>query len=141
MNRTELRLRSVTYCDVCGEEIIGNHTSARLPDGQVLHAHDDWSEARAGRCSDRLSYVARGQAPSAAQGDPEIESLLERVRELEHWHRTGVLKGDALQAYARAHWEDRHDALQMAEADTTRQALRYLAQAAAAAAPRVAQGA
>lgn len=127
MNRLELRAQVATYCDVCGGEITGNSTSVKRRDGVEFHAHDHWDERREGRCSDYLPEVAAGRQPAASVAAAFSEGLFERVVELSEWQRTGTLKGDALCSYARQHWENRHDALQMAEADTVREALRYVA--------------
>jgi len=135
MNRFELRAQVATYCDVCGEEITGNSMSVKRLDGVEFHAHDHWDEQRDGRCSDQLHEVAAGRQPVAQVAPAFPQGLFERVRELSDWQRTGTHKGDALRRYARQHWEDRPDALQMAEADTVREALRYIASLTA---PRVA---
>lgn len=137
MNRLELRAQVATYCDVCGEEITGNAMSVKRLDGVEFHAHDHWDERRDGRCSDQLHAVAAGQQPVAHVAPAVAEGLFERVRELSDWQRTGTLKGDALRRYARLHWENRHDAVQMAEADTVREALRYVASLTAAQVPPV----
>lgn len=55
------------------------------------------------------------------------EDLAARCAELEHWHRTGLLKGDTLRAYAERKYPGDDHALQLAEADTAREAFRYVA--------------
>lgn len=127
MQRIEFRPVSVTYCDVCGKPIVGNGTIRTFPDGRQLHAHSDWDEQLQGRCCDRLDAVTVSAAPSFALAEDALENLLQRVRELAAWQRTVTLEGEALLAYAQAHWGDRHDGLQLAEGETTRQALQYLA--------------
>lgn len=143
MERLELRAHVATYCDVCGEEITGNSVSSTRSDGVVFHAHADWDERRDGRCSDQLSDVAAGRQPAAQVPSAFPEGLLERVRELSGWQCTGTLNGDALRLYARTHWEGHPQAMVLAEADTSREALRYVASLTAplvAPAPPVAEG-
>ena len=43
------------------------------------------------------------------------------------WQRTGILPGDALRNYAAVHWAGHHDPLQMAERDTSAQAMQWIA--------------
>lgn len=57
----------------------------------------------------------------------EHEDLAARCAEIEHWHRTGLLKGDTLRAYAERKYPGDDHALQLAEADTAREAFRYVA--------------
>lgn len=127
MKRIEFLPVMVTYCDVCGKPIAGNSVTRTFPDGRQLHAHTDWDDHQQGRCSDRLDEVAASAAPGFAPAEDALENLLQRVRELAFWHKKGTLEGEALLAYAQAHWGERHDGLQLAEGDTTRQALQFLA--------------
>lgn len=57
----------------------------------------------------------------------EHEDLAARCAEIEHWHRTGLLKGDTLRAYAERKYPGDDHALQLAEADTAREAFRFVA--------------
>jgi hypothetical protein len=61
------------------------------------------------------------------------DDLRARCAEIIGWQKSGVLTGDALRGYARAQWyADEHNSLQMAEADTARQAYALIAAAPAA---------
>lgn len=55
------------------------------------------------------------------------DDLRQRCAEVVEWQRTGVLPGDALRNYAAAHWAGLHDSLQMAERDTSAQAMQWIA--------------
>ena len=55
------------------------------------------------------------------------DNLQQRCAEIVEWQRTGVLPGNALRDYAAAHWAGRHDSLQMAERDTSAQAMQWIA--------------
>lgn len=58
---------------------------------------------------------------------PTDATLQRRCAEIVEWQRTGILSGTALREYASAHWAGRHDALQMAERDTSLQAMEAVA--------------
>ena len=63
-----------------------------------------------------------------AMGSCVPEDLRTRCAEILAWHKTGVLDGDALRGYAAARWyANEHNALQMAEMDTAREAFKLLA--------------
>lgn len=54
--------------------------------------------------------------------------LQERCAEILRWRKSGVLTGDALRSYAKGkHYAQEDDALQMAEADTAREAFAVIA--------------
>jgi hypothetical protein len=55
------------------------------------------------------------------------DDLKQRCAEVIEWQRTGELPGDALRNYAAKHWAGRHDSLQMAERDTSEQAMTAIA--------------
>ena len=55
------------------------------------------------------------------------DDLQQRCAEIVEWQRTGVLPGNALRDYAAAHLAGRHDSLQMAERDTSAQAMQWIA--------------
>ncbi len=55
------------------------------------------------------------------------DDLQQRCAEVVEWQRTGGLPGDALRNHAAAHWAGRHDSLQMAERDTSSQAMQWIA--------------
>lgn len=57
------------------------------------------------------------------------EDLAARCAEIEHWQMTGLLKGDALRTYAERKYPGDDHALQLAEADTAREAYRFVASA------------
>lgn len=64
------------------------------------------------------------------------EGLRERCKELIEWQKTGVLVGSALRSYAKAKWyAEEHNSLQMAEADTAREAYALITAAPSAPAP------
>lgn len=93
-----------------------NRIHAKIIDGNIASAFSIFKEGyEAG--------AALAQQPAAAVP----EDLHARCAEIIAWQKTGVLKGDALRGYARAQWyADEHNSLQMAEADTARQAYALL---------------
>lgn len=89
-----------------------------------------WTEAARLGCVDSFPSALNEawQSALAQQPAPAVpEDLRARCAEILAWQKTGVLKGDALRGYARAQWyADEHNSLQMAEADTARQAYAFL---------------
>lgn len=58
------------------------------------------------------------------------EDLQARCREILAWHKTGLLTGSALRDYASRQWyANEHNSLQLAEADTAKQAFTLIAAA------------
>ena len=55
------------------------------------------------------------------------DDLQQRCAECIEWQQTGELRQGALRAYAEKHWHGHHDSLQMAERDTTEEAMRWIA--------------
>lgn len=73
-----------------------------------------------------LERVAKQAAPVAVPDD-----LRQRCTEILDWKKTGVLTGTALRGFAaRQFYRDEHNSLQMAEADTARDAYRLITSAA-----------
>lgn len=66
---------------------------------------------------------------------PTDADLQQRCAEIILWQRTGVLPGNALRAYAALHWAGHFDSLQMAERDTSAQAMEAIARWGAQPAP------
>ncbi len=132
MQQLELRPRQVTYCDVCGHEITGNHTIVQTQSGAEFHGCDRWSEELESRCSARMARLLSGEATPTQPVAPGLQvmpaDLAQRCVELSQWQLTGKLKGTALSAFATEHWPGNSYALQLAEAATVREALQYLAQ-------------
>ena len=59
--------------------------------------------------------------------EPTDATLQQRCAEIVEWQRTGMLTGKALRDYAAQRWPQHHDALQMAERETSARVMELIA--------------
>ena len=71
-------------------------------------------------------YQSQCEAPAAVAVPDDLKA---RCAEILDWQWTGILTGNALRDFAAAHYSEHHDALQMAERTTAREAYAALAAA------------
>lgn len=62
MNKTEQRDVVVTYCDVCGAEIVGNMTVFNQGTADKKHACHGWIEAEETRCDLKLKELLQAES-------------------------------------------------------------------------------
>jgi len=114
--------------------------SDKIRDEQLKAIAEKWIEAARMGCVDAFECALKDAWQAALSQHPGPvavpEGLRERCKELIEWQKTGVLVGDALRSYSKAKWyAEEHNRLQIAEADTDREAYALIAAAPSAPAP------
>lgn len=99
------------------------------PSRKLLAVGADSATAVGSRADMALIRAALQAAPPAPASVAVSDDLKARCTEILEWQKTGILRGDALREFAAAKYPEHHEALQIAERATAKEAYAALAAA------------